>query len=102
MSDTENEEGEGGSPPTAVTPAAVTVEPRLVRMRLVRMSLHPPPRFAARGDLDLWLKRFEIYARQENIPMDQWVKELLSLLEDEPFGVVSRRVGEFRGLWNCT
>ena len=35
MSDMENnEEGEGGSPPTAVTPAAVTVEPRLVRMSL--------------------------------------------------------------------
>ena len=48
MSDTENEEGEGGLPPTAVTSAAVTVEPRLVRM-----SLRPPPRFAAKGDLDL-------------------------------------------------
>ena len=79
MSDTENKEGEGGSPP-----ATVTVEPRLVRM-----SLRPPPRFIAKGDLDLWLKLFEMYARQANIPVDQWVKELLSLLEDEPFGVVS-------------
>ena len=87
MSDTENnEEGEGGSPPAAVIPAAVAVEPRLVRM-----SLRPPPRFTAKGDLDLWLKRFEMYARQANIPVDQWVKELLSLLEDEPFGVVSRQ-----------
>ena len=32
-----------------------------------------------------------MYARQANIPVDQWVKELLSLLEDEPFGVVSRQ-----------
>ena len=67
ISDTENnEEREGGLPLTAVTPAAVTVEPRLVRM-----SLCPPLRFAAKGDLDLWLKRLEIYARQANIPVDQ-------------------------------
>ena len=61
MSDTENEEGEGGLPP-----AAITVEPKLVRM-----SLHPPLRFASKEDLDLWLKWFEMYARQANIPVDQ-------------------------------
>jgi hypothetical protein len=32
-----------------------------------------------------------MYARQAGIPVDQWVKELLPLLEDEPFGVVSRQ-----------
>jgi hypothetical protein len=87
MSDSEhNEERADGLTLPAVTPAAVTVEPRLVRM-----SLRPPPRFAASGDLDLWLKRFEMYARQAGIPVDQWVKELFPLLEDEPFGVVSRQ-----------
>ena len=55
------------------------------------MSLHPPPRFAVSGDLDFWLKRFEMYAKQAGIPDDQLVKELFSLLEDEPFRVVSRQ-----------
>ena len=55
------------------------------------MSLCPPPRFAAKGDLDLSLKRSEMYARQANIPVDQRVKELLSLLKDEHFVVVSRQ-----------
>ena len=62
MSETENYE-EGAS---VFTPAAVTVEPRLVRM-----SVRPPPRFAVSGDLDLWLKWFEMYARQAGIPDDQ-------------------------------
>ena len=82
MSDTEHHE-EGAE---ALAPATVVLEPKLVRM-----SLRPPPRFAAGGDLDLWLTRFRMHARQASIPEDQWVKELLSLLEDEPFRVVSRQ-----------
>ena len=37
------------------------------------------------GDLDLRLKRFELYVRQTGIPEDQWAAELLPLLDDASF-----------------
>ena len=43
-----------------------------------------PARFAAGADFTLWLTRFEMYIRQADIAENQRVKELLSLLEDEP------------------
>ena len=36
-----------------------------------------------------WLSRFEMYATQAKIAKDSWTKELLSLLEDEPYRVVT-------------
>ena len=51
----------------------------------VRMSMRPPARFSATSDLALWLRRFELYAHQARISTEQWVAELLSLLDDEPF-----------------
>ena len=56
--------------------------------RFVRVSLRPPPRYTASADLDLWLKRFELYVRQTGIPEDQWAAELLPLLDDATFRVV--------------
>ena len=56
--------------------------------RFVRVSLHPPPRYTASADLDLRLKRFELYVRQTGIPEDQWAAELLPLLDDAAFQVV--------------
>ena len=47
-----------------------------------------PPRYVATTDLDLWLKRFELYVRQAGIPEDQWAAELLPLLDDAAFRVV--------------
>ena len=46
--------------------------------------------FSSGSDLELWLKRFELYARQPSIAEDQWSKELISLLGDEPFRVVAQ------------
>ena len=60
-------------------------------VRAVRMSLRPPVRFSAMGDLALWLTRFEMYVRRAGIPEDQWTSELLPLLEDEPFRLVSQQ-----------
>ena len=56
--------------------------------RFVRVSLRPPPRYTASADLDLWLKRFELYVRQTGIPEDQWAAELFPLLDDAAFRVV--------------
>ena len=58
--------------------------------RLVRMSLRPLTGFAAGADFTLWLTRFEMYIQQADIAASQRVKELLSLLEDEPFRVISQ------------
>ena len=59
--------------------------------RYVQVSHRPPSRYAAATtDLDLWLKRFELYVRQLDIPEEQWAAELLPLLDDEAFRVVSQ------------
>ncbi|KAL5518121.1 hypothetical protein EMCRGX_G003803 [Ephydatia muelleri] len=58
---------------------------------LLRMSQRPPPRFSAGTDLVLWLTRFELYVRLAKIPQDQVTGELLSLLDDGPFRVVSQQ-----------
>ena len=59
--------------------------------RYIRVSLRPPPRYAASTtDLDLWLKRFELYVRRIELPEEQWAAELLPLLDDEAFRVVSQ------------
>ena len=58
---------------------------------LLRMSQRPPPRFSVGTDLILWLFRFELYVRLAKIPKEQVTGELLSLLDDEPFRVISQQ-----------
>ena len=76
-------------------PHVEATPPRIERpdmTRFVRVNLRPPARFAAGADFKLSLTRFEMYVRQADIAEDQQrVKELLALLEDEPFRVVSQR-----------
>jgi hypothetical protein len=55
------------------------------------MSVRPPPKFSASADLQLWLLWFELYVQEANISAAQRVKELLPLLEDEPFRVVNQQ-----------
>ena len=81
--------------------------------RVVRMSLRPPPRFGAKGDWNLWLSRFEMYATQAKIAKDSWSKELLSLLyiyitatlEDEPYRMVTHhglaQTGDYDAVCDC-
>ena len=57
---------------------------------VVRMSVRPPVRYAAGADFNLWSVRFELYVKEANIPEERWTKELLPLLEDEPFRTVSQ------------
>ena len=59
--------------------------------QVVRMSLRPPSRFSAGADLVLWRKRFELYAHQAKITEDQWTGEVLPLLDDEPFRLVTQQ-----------
>ena len=76
-----------------------------VAERVVRMSLRPPPRFGAKGDWKLWLSRFEMYATQAKIAKDSWSKELLSLLEDEPYRMVTHhglaQTGDYDAVCDC-
>ena len=69
------------------------------------MSLRPPPRFGAKGDWKLWLSRFEMYATQAKIAKDSWSKELLSLLEDEPYRMVTHhglaQTGDYVAVCDC-
>ena len=73
--------------------------------RVVRMSLRPPPRFGAKGDWKLWLSIFEMYATQAKIAKDSWSKELLSLLEDEPYRMVTHhglaQTGDYDAVCDC-
>ena len=65
--------------------------------RMVRMSLRPPARLAVGTDFTLWRSRFELYVKQVKLAEDRWVSELLPLLEDELFRIVSQQ-----GLVACT
>ena len=78
MSEEENMDTSGGPVSTGAT--AVVVE------RVVRMAPRPPTRFGAKGDWKLWLSS-SLYPAK--IAEDSWTKELLSLLEDEPYPVVT-------------
>ncbi len=57
---------------------------------VVRMSARPPSKFSSATDFSLWIQRFEIYVTEAGIPPEKRAKELLSLLEDAPFRVVSQ------------
>lgn len=93
--------------PIPVQPVPAHGEPASVTdsTRFVRMSLRPPARFAAGADFKLWLTRFEMYVQQASIAETQKVKELLALLEDEPFRVVSHsgllETGDYPAVTAC-
>ncbi len=56
----------------------------------LRMSLRPPVRYSTGVVLELWLTRFELYARGAAVPETEWKAELLPLLDDESFRVVNQ------------
>ena len=58
--------------------------------RVVRVSARPPSKFSAAADFMLWIQRFEIYLAEAEIPAAKRARELLSLLEDGPFRVVTQ------------
>ena len=79
----------GARPNLSATEGRATIDEGQRQMPL-RMSLRPPARYSADADLELWLTRFELNVREARIPEDQWTKELLPLLEDEPFRVIAQ------------
>ena len=86
MSDEEPGQQEStGHLPAVPTPSGSHSRVVLGTEETVRMSMRPPLRFASGGDFELWLKRFELYANRAVFPREQWTRELVPLLEDEPF-----------------
>lgn len=53
-------------------------------------SARPPAKFSTTSDFQLWIQRFELYISEAGLPEAKRSSELLSLLEDEPFRVVSQ------------
>ena len=84
--------GEEDPPPTDDPPAVLTGAAAAVatERQPLRASMRPPVRYSAGADLELWLTRFELYVSELGIAQDQWTRELLPLLEDEPFRVVTQ------------
>ena len=59
--------------------------------RVTRYSVRPPSRFAGKGaDFRLWMQRVELYFMEAEVPEDKRGQELASLLDDEPFRIVSQ------------
>jgi len=58
--------------------------------RVVRVSARPPSKFSATADFALWIQRFEIYLSEAEIPPEKRARELLSLLDDGPFRIVTQ------------
>eukprot|EP00731_Ephydatia_muelleri_P013152 Em0007g462a len=56
--------------------------------KVVRYCARPPTKFTTKTDWELWLIRFEAYANEAKIGKGDRGKELLSLLDDEPFRLV--------------
>ena len=55
-----------------------------------RFSARPPPRFATDSDFNLWIKQVEVYIQEVGLPEEKKGAELVSLLEDESFRIVSQ------------
>ena len=59
------------------------------------LSIRAPPRFKSNStDLDMYLQRFQAYARAVNCPPAEQADLLISLLDDKAFSGVSRLVAE--------
>ena len=58
--------------------------------RVVRASVRPPPKFSSSDDFALWLRRFNLYLEEAEIPREKRARELLSLLDDSAFRVVGQ------------
>ncbi len=85
-----DEEHRSADPPVVPGPTPPPSRVVLGSEATVRMSMRPPSRFASGGDFGLWLKRFELYAKRAAFPKEHWTRELVPLLEDEPFRVVDQ------------
>ena len=90
MSAEEEESGERSPPPTPEPLEPLSSRLVVATPETMRMSQRPPARYSSGADLELWLRRFELYAKQTSVPEAQWSQELISLLEDEPFRIIAQ------------
>ena len=58
--------------------------------RPTRFSVRPPARFVTGADFTLWIQRVELYFKAAEIPDEKKGQELVSLLEDDAFRIVSQ------------
>ena len=56
----------------------------------IRASVRPPTKFSPKDDFTLWLRRFQWYLEEAEVPAPKRAKELLSLLDDSAFRVVGQ------------
>ena len=68
----------------------MTSESQPADHRPTRFSVRPPARFGKGADFTLWIQRVELYLREANVPDRKKGQELISLLEDEAFCIVSQ------------
>lgn len=66
------------------------VPPEKEGRKAVRFSARPPPRFAKGSDFNLWVQRLELYFKEADVPAGKRGEELVSLLEDDAFRIVSQ------------
>ena len=66
------------------------VPPEKEGRKAVRFSARPPPRFAKGSDFNLWVQRLELYFKEADVPAEKRGEELVSLLEDDAFRIVSQ------------
>ena len=60
------------------------------RAAAMQVCARPPSKFSATTDFNLWIQRFELYLKEAEIPVDKRARELVSLLEDGLFRVISQ------------
>ena len=58
--------------------------------RPTHFSARPPPRFATGTDFNLWSKQVELYLQQAAISEEKKGAEMVSLLKNAPFRIVSQ------------
>ena len=66
------------------------VPPEKEGRKAVRFSARPPPRFVKGSDFNLWVQRLELYFKEADVPAEKRGEELVSLLEDDAFRIVSQ------------
>ena len=60
--------------------------------KVVWYCARPPAKFSSKTDWELWIMRFDAYTEEARIAdIDRRGKELLSLLDDEPNGLVETK-----------
>ena len=61
-----------------------------VEQRATQFIVRPPTRFVTGTDFTLWIQRVELYMKEAAIPEEKKGQELISLLEDDAFRIVSQ------------